>query len=182
MIRPATMLQFLAAAVILTACTDGASAESVPGGNPGEPVVFSDNGFTLAITPGEDSLRISVTAPTDGWVAVGFEPTRVMKDADIYIGYVENGRVFLRDDFGTGNTAHASDESLGGTSGFTSLEGSESDGNTSISFTIARDSGDSYDKVITRGGSYKVIMGYGPEGSDDFTTYHEWVESADLIL
>ena len=182
MIRPATMLQLLAAAVILTACTDGASAQNEPVGNPGDPVVFSDNGFTLTVTPGVDSLNITISAPTDGWVAVGFEPSRAMKDADIYIGYVENGRVFFRDDFGTGNTSHASDESLGGTSGFTSIEGSENAGVTSISFTIARDSGDPHDKVITPGGSYRVIVGYGPEGSDDFTTYHEWVESVDLNL
>lgn len=175
-------LQIALALVLVPACTSGAEMVDNSQASPETPVVFTADGVTLTVRLETDSLEISISAPTNGWVSVGFEPSRVMKDADIYIGYVRNGEVFLRDDFGTGNTSHAPDTSLGGESSFARLSGSEVDGVTSITFAIARDSGDSFDKVLAAGGSYKVLLGYGPEGSDDFTTYHRWVKSVDLTL
>ena len=43
---------------------------------------------------------------------------------------------------------------------------------TSISFTIPLDSGDALDKPLVPGVSYKVIVAYGPDGADEFGTYH----------
>ena len=204
MIRSFICLQILLVLVLVPACTDGAAAQNSPdngqgaplvytsdgvpliqnspGNGQGAPLVYTSDGVTLTMRLEADSIHISISAPTTGWVSVGFEPSRVMKDADIYIGYVQDGVVHLRDDFGTGNTSHAPDTSLGGESSFTNLHGTESDGVTSISFTIPRNSGDGYDKVLTAGRSYKVLLGYGPNGSDDFTTYHRWVKSVDLTL
>lgn len=175
-------IQIALALVLIPACTSGAEAGNNTPGAPDSPIVHTVDGVTLTIRPATDSLLISISAPTTGWVSVGFEPSRVMKDADIYIGYVQDGEVFLRDDFGTGNTSHAPDTSLGGESSFTGLSGTEADGVTSITFTIPRNSGDSFDKVLAAGGSYKVLLGYGPDGSDDYTTYHRWVKSVDLTL
>lgn len=175
-------LQIALALILVPACTSGAQAGNDSQNAPDSPVVYTADGVSLTIRPENDSLEISISAPTTGWVSVGFEPSRVMKDADIYIGYVQDGEVLLRDDFGTGNTSHAPDTSLGGESSFTGLSGTETGGVTSITFTIPRNSGDSFDKVLTADGSYKVLLGYGPEGSDDFTTYHRWVKSVDLTL
>lgn len=175
-------LEIALALVLAPACTSGAETVDNSQATPDTPVVFSADGVTLTVRLETDSLEISISAPTTGWVSVGFEPSRVMKDADIYIGYVRDDEVVLRDDFGTGNTSHAPDTSLGGESSFTRLSGTEADGLTSISFVIPRDSGDSFDKVLAAGGTYKVLLGYGPEGSDDFTTYHRWVKSVDLTL
>lgn len=175
-------LQIALALILVPACTSGAETGNNTQSGPDSPVVYTADGVTLSIRLETDSIEISISAPTTGWVSVGFEPSRVMKDADIYIGYIQDGEVFLRDDFGTGNTSHAPDTSLGGESSFTSLTGTEANGVTGISFTIARNSGDSFDKVLTAGGTYKVLLGYGPEGSDDFTTYHRWVKSVDLTL
>lgn len=182
MIRSCAYLQILLVLVLVPACTDGAAAQNSPGADQGSPLVYTADGVTLTMRLEPDSIHISLSAPTTGWVSVGFEPSRVMKDADIYIGYVADGVPRLRDDFGTGNTSHAPDTTLGGESSFSNLHGTESEGVTSISFTIARDSGDRFDKVLAAGRSYKVLLGYGPNGSDDFTTYHRWVKSVELTL
>ena len=52
------------------------------------------------------------------------------------------------------------------------LEGNETDGITRIRFTIPLDSGDAFDKVLEQGRTYKVIYSYGPNGKDDFGSYH----------
>lgn len=182
MMKQLAGLQIALVLVLVPACTSGAETGNNTQSVPESPVVYTADGVTLTIRLETDSLEISISAPTTGWVAVAFEPSRAMKDADICIGYVQGGEVSLRDDFGTGNTSHAPDTSLGGESSFAGLSGTETDGVTSITFTIPRNSGDSFDKVLTAGGSFKVLLGYGPEGSDDFTTYHRWVKSVDLTL
>lgn len=168
--------------VIIAACAGGAGREAAAVSDDDGTLVYTADGVTLTMDLMPDSIRITISAPTTGWVSVGFEPSQAMKDADIYIGYVRDGQVFLRDDFGTGFTTHAPDTSLGGESSFADPAGSEEDGVTTLSFTIARDSGDPYDAVLSEGGTYKVILGYGPDGSDDFTTYHSWVKTVNLTL
>lgn len=133
----------------------------------------------------EDSLstlRIRLTAPTTGWVAVGFDPVSAMDEADLLIGYVAGGTLELRDDYGTGQVTHASDISLGGTDDAEPITGSESEGETVIEFRVPLDSGDDYDKVYTEGSSYDVIFAYGQDGADDFTSLHSWAETASLEL
>ncbi|MCK4516427.1 MAG: hypothetical protein KAU31_14290 [Spirochaetaceae bacterium] len=59
-------------------------------------------------------LVLLMSAVTTGWIAAGFDPSRQMADANIIIGYVADGEVFLRDDFGTGNVRHGADVDNGG--------------------------------------------------------------------
>ena len=95
-----------------------------------------------------------------------------MGGANILIGYVADGQAFLRDDFGIGQVKHGPDTGQGGSADFSDLEGEERDGVTVLRFTIPLDSGDANDKKLQEGESYKVIYAYGPNGKDDFGTYH----------
>lgn len=133
----------------------------------------------------EDSpaaLRLRLTAPTTGWVSVGFDPTSMMEEANLLVGYVEGGTAYIRDDYGTGQFSHASDVSLGGTDDAEIISGSESSGETSLEFRIPLDSGDQYDKVLTQGTAYTLIFAYGEDGADDFASYHAWAEAASFEL
>jgi hypothetical protein len=115
------------------------------------------------------NLLVRVRAPTDGWVAVGFDPTNRMENANIIIGYVSNDTAYIRDDFGTGFTSHAADTSaaLGGNSNVTDISGTETGGVTEITFTIPLNSGDSRDRVLVVGQVYSVILAYGTDDSFD---------------
>lgn len=120
---------------------------------------------------GED-LHIVLRHPTTGWLAVGFDPTRMMKDANMILGYVSGGEVFLSDEYGTGNTAHRPDTEIGGTNDILYAEGSEGAGGTELRFAIPLDSGDSADRPLVPGNGYRVLLAHGPAGADDFRTYH----------
>lgn len=93
-----------------------------------------------------------------------------MQDANFIIGYVKDGEMFLRDDFGTWFSSHDSDESLGGTDDFTPVSGSEEGGVTALFFSIPLDSGDKYDGTITLGEPTTVLLAYGAK--DDYTGMH----------
>ncbi len=61
-------------------------------------------------------LYMAMKANTTGWIAVGFEPTDWMKDAEIVMGYTQNGSVAVQDQYSTGNYGpHISITQLGGT-------------------------------------------------------------------
>ncbi len=128
----------------------------------------------------DEKINIILSAPTNGWVAVGFNPSRMMKDANILIGYIKNGEVFMEDHFGAGNTKHRADIDLGGTEDITILGGSEEDDKTTLQFSIPLHSRDSNDRKLEEGEEYKVIFAYGRK--DDFKSYHKLRTSLMITL
>ena len=126
------------------------------------------------------NLLTKVSATTVGWVAVGFDPTAGMQDANIIIGYVLNDTAYVRDDFGTGLHAHAADTTIGGTHDVTAHAGTESGGVTEISFTIPLDSGDSRDRVLEVGRSYPVILAWGTDDAFDLPHTVRFMTTIDI--
>jgi len=115
-------------------------------------------------------LRCKLSANGSGWIAVGFAPAAMMKDANVIIGYVHADQGFIRDDFGTSHTEHESDLSLGGSSDVELLTAYEANGKTHLEFRIPLDSGDSKDRPLVIGSEYPIIFASGNE--DDFDSYH----------
>ena len=72
-----------------------------------------------------DFLDIIISAPCKGWISVGIDPTVKMKDADIIIGYIKKGKVFIVDNYGTGPVFHKPDTSLGGEDNIQNKAGKE---------------------------------------------------------
>jgi len=126
------------------------------------------------------NLNIRYSAETEGWLAVGFNPSKKMKDANIIIGFVEDGGVTIEDHFGTGQFSHRSDVSLGGTDDVTNKEGSEINGVTRLSFTIPLDSGKQDDRALVEGQSYKVI--FASNRKDKISAKHNRRSSVEITL
>jgi len=146
------------------------------------PNSFAAEDFRLEWEFDEDNVTFTASAPTTGWIAIGFDPSAAMKDANIIIGYVEDGSLYISDHWGDGHTSHKADTELGGTDDVTAIEGSEEDGATVMSFSIPLESADSFDKVLADGMEIKVIIAYGPDGADNFSGYHAWAETVELEL
>jgi len=121
-----------------------------------------------------------IAAPSDGWVSVGFNPSDMMKDANFIIGYVKDGEAFIRDDYGTRLTSHASDESEGGSSDVTLISGEEKEGWTILRFSLPLDSGDPLDGVIKTGDTTTLLLAYG--GSDSFSGMHRQKAKKEIVF
>jgi hypothetical protein len=128
-----------------------------------------------------DSLAVRLSAPTTGWVAVGFNPTEMMKDANIIIGYVKDGKAELSDDFGSGPTVHMPDDKRGGASNLTLVGGSEAGNSTTLEFSIPLNSGDANDGVISPTVDTKVMLAYGPD-RDSFKMKHQFAKTITVNL
>ncbi|PWI47063.1 hypothetical protein CEE45_13490 [Candidatus Heimdallarchaeota archaeon B3_Heim] len=129
------------------------------------------------------SISIGIVAQTTGWVAIGFDPTTQMQDADIIYAWVEaNGTVVIIDAFSLNPTGgnHPLDTDLGGTDDILSYNGIENATSTSIEFTRLLSTGDeNYDKNIPVEGEIDIIWAYG--ASDSFSEYHGGARGSSII-
>lgn len=143
------------------------------------PVVAEAAGMKLTLVINGDRVEATVEAPVTGWVAVGFNPSSRMKDADYKIGYIKDGTAFARDDYGNGQVSHAEDTRLEGRSDLISFSGTEKDGRTVMTFVFPVNSGDSKDSVLGPG-RHKVLL--AASNADNFTGMHRMRGSVDITI
>jgi hypothetical protein len=154
-------------------CGCNAAEDEPPPAGPGNGGSITIDRITFTWKPEGQNLNGTVKAPTTGWVAVGFDPAVAMMEANLVIGYVKDGQVFIRDDYGSTLTGHDADVNGGGQDNVINKSGKEEGGFTEVNFTIPLDSGDERDRKLVVGQTYKVLFAYGPNGADNFTTQHQ---------
>ena len=181
------VISLLGAAMILWACIAAPTQTTAPPSAPDTtapaettapaPVTFKADGI---ITPGEYSdnqtyddyqiywnnddtfVYIAMKAKTTGFVAVGIQPGFAMKDADIILGFVKDGKAEVFDLYSTGNFGpHPQDTELGSTNDIIMSGGTEDGQYTIIEFKRALKTGDKYDLDLVKGIN-KIIWAYGP--------------------
>lgn len=155
---------------------------SLYGQSPWQTASASGINLKYRVSAGGQNLECELGASTTGWVAVGFNPTDVMQNGNIIIGYVSGGTAQIRDDWGNSSTTHVSDVSLGGTSNLTITSGTEAGGFTTLYFTIPLASGDQYDRTMVIGQSYPIILAKGSNSADNYTGMHSGAGFANISI
>jgi len=114
-----------------------------------------------------ENAYIAIKAKTEGFVAIGLQPGRTMKDADMIFGFIEGRDVAIYDMFSTGNFGpHKPDIELGGTDDILDFNGNESGGFTLLEFSRKLSTGDKYDIDINTGVN-KLIWAFGNADNPD---------------
>lgn len=121
----------------------------------------------------KEQIHVKLMAKTTGWVAIGFDPEKAMQGANIIIGAVKNGKVRIEDHYGDRKRGHSKDEKLGGENHVLNPAGEEADGVTTISFSLALDSKEKWDKSIVAKGTSRIMIAYG-SGKDSFKAGHKY--------
>jgi hypothetical protein len=97
-------------------------------------------------------IYIGLVARTSGWIAIGFGPETLMKNADIIQGMIVDGKLVISDQFSTGGFGpHPPDTELGGTDDILESGGKLEGGTTVIEFKRKLVTGDKYDKPLVKG-------------------------------
>lgn len=130
----------------------------------------------------DDKVFMGIVAKSKGWVAIGFDPSTVMANADMIFGLVdEQGNVQAVDAWSTGMFGpHPPDVNQGGASSILSFAGTRTDDLVVFEFDRLLNTGDNMDKVIPVSGNFKVIWAYGP--TLQFTAKHSKAGSAVLKM
>ena len=128
--------------------------------------------YRLSWTVTDNVIKIEVSAKTLGWVAIGFEPTKQMKDADMILGYYDPTGSQVIDAFSTGPIGpHPDDVSLGGTNDIMASSVTQRNGWTTLVFERKLATGDKFDRNIAADKPIQVIWSYGT--TTDLKKYHE---------
>ncbi len=119
-----------------------------------------------------DTIQMAIQAKASGMVAVGFDPTVRMKDADMVIGYRRSSGEFdLHDTYSIDETGpHPDDVDEGGSFDLLEYTVKESGGVTTAEFTRLLSTGDDLDNDIPREGKMTLI--WATSKTDEFETYH----------
>lgn len=118
-----------------------------------------------------ENLYMALEGRAEGFVAIGFDPSRSMKDADMIMGWVKYGDVTVLDLYATGTFGpHPLDEELGGTDDILQFDGRESDGITVIEFKRKMNTGDEWDKILLPGQTTNFI--WSMSNQDVFAIKH----------
>jgi hypothetical protein len=135
--------------------------------------ILADGDFVLYWQRDGNEIFFGLEGKTNGWVAIGINPSFMMLDADFYFGWVHsNGSTEVIDAYGTGPTGpHPPDVQLGGTNDILDYNGSETEETTIIEFKrllVTPDS--SYDNSLPENGDVKILWAIG--ASDSFDAPH----------
>jgi len=169
----------LLAAALLVLCLSPAAAQtlSVSDQAPSVDGVVAAGEYSLSRSVGKitlwatrtaDELYLAVSAPTAGWVAVGFGSPR-MDGADLFLGYVSGGKASFTQQLGRGHSHGPLGkplevrDALRETAGTTTME---------TAFPAAQ--------VLDGGKELWVLVAYGP--NDSFASYHVARGSVQLKL
>jgi len=136
--------------------------------------------FTFTYSSDGANLIASVSAPVAGWIAVGFNPTSVMKQANMIVGYMNGTTGVVVDQYGDGMFSHKPDTALGGKNDIILSSVTRDSGVTTMSFTIPLDSGDKYDSKLIAGEKVKLIFAAGK--TDDIAKKHSMKATATIKL
>jgi hypothetical protein len=125
-------------------------------------------------------LYLALEATTQSWLSIGLDYTRGMAGANYIIGAIIGGQVVIQDNYGTGRDSHAADTDLGGTDDIAASGGSYTGGVTRLEVQIPLNSGDQYDKPLSRGQTVPVILAVG--SGSDLTSMHTFAGYGQIKL
>jgi len=144
-------------------------------------LTLSDGKYVVYWRNTAEDLYMAVSGKTEGFVAIGFEPSQAMKDADMVMGWVSGGKATVLDLFSTGTYGpHPADVDLGGENDILEFGGSESDGWTVIEFQRKMDTGDQFDKSFKPGQTINII--WSMSASDILAVRHNVRGASMLVL
>ena len=128
---------------------------------------FQDGKFELFWEIIEDRIHFGMMAQTLGYISLNIDPTFLLKNGDLYYGFVNESASYMVDQYSTGVVGPPeNDVELGGTYDILEFEGKEDNGYTIFEFTRLLDTGDDYDNVIPRG---EIDISWSYHSSDDIS-------------
>jgi hypothetical protein len=137
-------------------------------------------GMTVRYEILHDSVTIELSAPTHGWLAIGFNDRNHIVGTDLKMLRVIGKRVEASDRLVQGLGVYPSDEALGGEMNILMLTGKEQGQRTTLSFRLPLISGDPHDMDLRPGQSLWLIMAYSAE--DDFGHHSRMREHVQIKL
>jgi hypothetical protein len=142
-------------------CGDSAGQASTPIQVKTEFATAKAGKFVFLYKVDGPNLVAKVSYPTMGWVAVGFNPVKMMLGANFILGTIVDGKAAVSDEFGDSKYSHVPDSTQGGKNDLVTSDVVLDKGMMIMSFTIPLNSGDTKDAVLEKGRKITVLFAAG---------------------
>ncbi len=126
----------------------------------------------------DEQILFEMSAPTNGWIAIGFNESNELAGTYLLMGAVRKGRPVVEEHYTLAPGDYPSFKELGEPAGILSKDGNEIEGVTMIRFSLSQKSFYQYSKKLTPGSKYNMLMAYSQE--DDFE-HHSIMRTSILI-
>jgi len=117
------------------------------------------------------TMDCTLSAPTTGWVAVGWGHDAVVKGSEIIVGYVKDGQATIVDTFGDAPSHAKLVTDLGNDDIISNKSGSVENGTTKLQFTLQMHAIGDYHDPLNSGQTYEFIFLHGPNGAQDLSSF-----------
>lgn len=125
-----------------------------------------------------DRIYFEMDAPTDGWVTIGFNIQSGTTGAYLLMGNIINGKVNVVEYFTKSPGNYSPITKLGTKSQVENIEGLEINSNTAIKFSLPVRAFSKYQKDLSEGKEYTMIIAYSRE--DDFQ-HHSMMRISEIV-
>lgn len=138
------------------------------------------NGMSVEWYHKADRVYFEVQAPTDGWVAIGFNNKDRLTGNNLIMGAVKDNKVEMTDGYIVGVGNHQVMEKIGGSNQLQDIEGRESMGKTTVAFSLPVKAADQFHFDLDQGKTYFLLIAYSR--ADDFEHHSTMRTSVSINL
>lgn len=139
---------------------------------------FNKNGMSIKWYFEPHAICFEMSAPTTGWVAIGFNEHSGLQGAYLIMGNVKENVPSVVEYYTVSPGDYRPITSFGAKADIRNIEGFETSSKTTIKFSLPRKSSSSYQKDVKPGMKYSLIMAYSRE--DDFG-HHSIMRTSEAI-
>ena len=141
---------------------------------------ISKNGMNISWEYQEGRIHFTMSAPTDGWVTIGFNTTRDITGAYLLMGNIIGGQVNVVAHYTLSPGNYKPIDTLGEVVQVLDVMGFENSEGTTIGFSLPIKATNKYQKELSEGTMYTMIIAYSQE--DDFQHHSSMRTFLDIKL
>lgn len=165
-------------AILICVSESLSNNESIDGST--APSLVEKNGMKVHWEHRSDSVHFDVSAPTTGWLAIGFNPSDRLKNTYLIMGCHTGGSPRLVEHYAVKPGDYRPIVEFGGQPQATRINGTEKGGKTRLRFSLPLKAADHYRKDLHPGRQYFMLMAYSR--SDDFQHHSIMRTSVQITL
>lgn len=128
----------------------------------------------------KEHIQIEIEAPTNGWVAIGFNETSSLAGTYLLMGRIQNGKAEVVEHFTEKPGSYKPITKYGIPNQVSSTSGDEKGNLTKLKFSIPISKSSKYHKQLSSGTKWNLLMAYSVD--DDFQHHSIMRTSIEITL
>jgi len=141
---------------------------------------ISKNNMTVRWKTEQEIIHFEMEAPTDGWVAIGFNETSSLTGTYLLMGRVKNGKTEVVEHYTSQPGSYKPIVQYGVASQITIISGTETGNFTRLKFSIPVAAASKYHKELLTDSKWTLLMAFSLD--DDFQHHSIMRTSVDIKL